>query len=625
MSGVDLFDLFCLRFALATIACLGAGAGVWAAAALCRRFLPALALQRSLWLLAQLSIAATFVLVLLPQTAPLRVVPAIEVSEAAPAAEGATAVVVAAVAAPITPALAAAPAPATDWLRRGAQAWLLVYVLGVLVALARQWRSHRAVAALIRSGTRLAPRDAHTGFAGGIVPAGGPAVIEVDAAISPMLVGLLQAHLLLPRHLRSFPASQQRLIVAHELTHWRRHDLHWLALALAMQSLLWFHPVMRLLHARLAWAQELACDRDVLHGRPSVERKDYAVALLSQLKTRPRNVGAVLAFGGASGDTLAARSGLIRAPLAACGRRSRMLALLVLGAVFGINLSLQPALAWHGVALPAPLPLPLPVPLPVPQLAAAAPAADPGPLDCTLIIDAASGRTLQRDGDCDTRVTPASTFNIPVSLMGFDSGILRDARSPLLPYRQGAVSWNPAWRRATDPTSWIKNSTVWYAQAVTSELGEKRLAQYLAGFNYGNRDVTGDPGENNGLTMSWISSSMQVSPTEQAAFLRQLVNRRLPVSAHATDVTTALLQLPSQGGWQLYGKTGTASPVLPNGESDQAHAYGWFVGWATRDGRTVVFARLRLDDRQPGKAAGPRVRQAFLDGLPARLAALPST
>ena len=47
---------------------------------------------------------------------------------------------------------------------------------------------------------------------------------------------------------------------------------------------------------------------------------------------------------------------------------------------------------------------------------------------CTLVIDAATNARLIRVGDrCDERLTPASTFKIPLSLIGFDSGILVDA------------------------------------------------------------------------------------------------------------------------------------------------------------------------------------------------------
>ncbi|MFX5793638.1 penicillin-binding transpeptidase domain-containing protein, partial [Acinetobacter baumannii] len=45
---------------------------------------------------------------------------------------------------------------------------------------------------------------------------------------------------------------------------------------------------------------------------------------------------------------------------------------------------------------------------------------------CTVIADAASGNVLMQEGDCATRVTPASTFKIALSLMGFDAGILKD-------------------------------------------------------------------------------------------------------------------------------------------------------------------------------------------------------
>ena len=45
-----------------------------------------------------------------------------------------------------------------------------------------------------------------------------------------------------------------------------------------------------------------------------------------------------------------------------------------------------------------------------------------GDVECTLIQDAASGETLYQNGVCDQRVSPASTFKVPLALIGFDSG-----------------------------------------------------------------------------------------------------------------------------------------------------------------------------------------------------------
>lgn len=242
---------------------------------------------------------------------------------------------------------------------------------------------------------------------------------------------------------------------------------------------------------------------------------------------------------------------------------------------------------------------------------------------CTEMIDATSGRRLVHDGQCDQRITPASTFKIAISLMGYDSGILVDEHAPTLPFRNGYIDWNPKWREATDPAGWIKNSVIWYSQQVTTKLGAARFQRYAESFNYGNHDVSGDRGRNNGLTLAWINSSLKISPVEQVAFLRDVVNRKLPLTANAYDMTSRILKLETTAnGWEVYGKTGTGFPLLRDGTTDHAHAYGWFVGWATKGQRTIVFARLVQDQKEEAGGAGLRVRAAFLRDLPAQLESL---
>jgi beta-lactamase class D len=243
---------------------------------------------------------------------------------------------------------------------------------------------------------------------------------------------------------------------------------------------------------------------------------------------------------------------------------------------------------------------------------------------CTAMADAATGRMVEQQGDCARRVPPASTFKIAISLMGYDSGFLQDEHTPALPFRPGYPDWLPAWRQTTDPAGWIKNSVVWYSQQVTQSLGEARFRQYAAAFHYGNEDVSGNPGKHDGLTRAWLSSSLLISPLEQLAFLRKLVTRTLPVTPHAAEMTsriTLVTVLPD--GWEIHGKTGTGSPPNPQGTYDEAHAYGWFVGWATKGARTVVFARLIQNEKPEPESAGLRARAALLAELPARLAALP--
>jgi beta-lactamase class D len=241
---------------------------------------------------------------------------------------------------------------------------------------------------------------------------------------------------------------------------------------------------------------------------------------------------------------------------------------------------------------------------------------------CTLLVEAGSGAALARQGaQCETRNSPASSFKIALALMGFDAGILRDAHEPAWPYKP---EYGPAmsnWGSVVDPTGWLRDSVVWYSREITRRLGAARFQSFIDGLDYGNRDLSGDPGENNGLTNAWLSSSLKISPLEQTAFLRRLLGRQLPVSKAAMEQTEAIMpQFPLAGGWTVYGKTGTGFQPGPDGKPDRDRQFGWFVGWAQKGARRVVFARLSKDGAKNEEYAGPRTRDSLLADLPGLLA-----
>lgn len=230
---------------------------------------------------------------------------------------------------------------------------------------------------------------------------------------------------------------------------------------------------------------------------------------------------------------------------------------------------------------------------------------------CTAVADASTAKVLIRQGECGGRVTPASTFKIAISLMGYDAGFLKDEHTPALPYREDYIDWAGGdARQVTDPARWIRDSVVWYSQQVTQALGKERFAAYARQFQFGNADVSGDP-KHDGLTLAWINSSLRISPLEQVSFLRKVVNRQLGVSGHAYDMTYAITKIgDSPPGWDVHGKTGSS------GKS--GGGLGWFVGWASRGPQTFVFARLIQDDEAQPEAtpAGVRARDGLLADLP---------
>ena len=232
---------------------------------------------------------------------------------------------------------------------------------------------------------------------------------------------------------------------------------------------------------------------------------------------------------------------------------------------------------------------------------------------CTLLTEPESRVVLLAEGDCDTRVTPASTFKVPLAVMAFDVGIITSALEPKLPFKPGYPDWVASWRQDTDPTMWMHNSNVWYSQRLTEQLGAERLAGYALRFSFGNADFSGDPGRDNGLERSWISSSLEVSPLEQAGFVAALIQGQLPVSPQAVSGALGLLESPRDAdGWQIRGKTGSAYPRNADYSFDYARGWGWYVGWAEREGQRVVLVRLNQDEQRHEKSGGLRARDEII-------------
>lgn len=259
-------------------------------------------------------------------------------------------------------------------------------------------------------------------------------------------------------------------------------------------------------------------------------------------------------------------------------------------------------------------------------LFAAFSAADPAfavdPIRCTVILDAQSGEVIHREGTCDRRVYPMSTFKLPLAMMGYDAGILKDENTPRWDY-QAKFGGPERVKKAFDPTGWEKESIVWYSQEITRRLGEERFGDYVRHFAYGNKDVSGGPGGSNGLTESWLMSSLAISPDEQVDFLRRFLDGKLPVSDYARAMTQAITpRFEAAGGWVIHGKTGSGRMRDANGTRDTNRPIGWFVGWAERQGRKVVFARLHVANRPYQDPISFETRDGLIADLPGILADL---
>ena len=216
---------------------------------------------------------------------------------------------------------------------------------------------------------------------------------------------------------------------------------------------------------------------------------------------------------------------------------------------------------------------------------------------------------IKQEGDCKVRYAPCSTFKIPIALMGYAEGLLLDEKHPEMPFKEGYADWLDVWKQPHTPNTWMKNSCVWYSQVLTQKLGIHKFQTYVTRFNYGNQDVSGDKGKDNGLTNAWLSSSLEISPEEQAVFLQNLIDNHVDVSlkAHANTKNILFLEdLPN--GWKLYGKTGSGSLLSKDRMKKLDLQHGWFVGWIQKEGRTIVFVNHITDDKKQDTYASLRAK-----------------
>lgn len=154
----------------------------------------------------------------------------------------------------------------------GGTAWLIVslsvWLGGAALFFGRHWLSYLRFS-----------RDV-TGEGRALFDAGRIPVTASRAVSSPIALGVFGRAVIVPEDFEHrYDAAEQRLAVAHELTHHDRHDVPVNFAALAVLALHWWNPVAHIAHRAFRLDQEAACDAIVLSGASAEERHAYGSAL----------------------------------------------------------------------------------------------------------------------------------------------------------------------------------------------------------------------------------------------------------------------------------------------------------------------------------------------------------
>jgi beta-lactamase class D len=173
---------------------------------------------------------------------------------------------------------------------------------------------------------------------------------------------------------------------------------------------------------------------------------------------------------------------------------------------------------------------------------------------------------------------PASTFKIPNTLIGLDTGVIPDEHFALK--WDGVKRSVTEWNRDHNLTSAMRHSAVWFYQEIARRIGPGRMQKGVSALAYGNRDISG------GIDQFWLDGGLRISPREQVDFIRRLEASELPVPPEHRAIVRRLITLEERPGVTLRGKTGLTI------QGDRA--VGWLVGSVDKGGATFIYATLLL-------------------------------
>ncbi len=174
-----------------------------------------------------------------------------------------------------------APSPGINWL---AWLWATGALLLTSCAVISQHKFRRRVRRLrpLTDGSPLSLLEDCKALLGVSTPV---SLIETEAINSPTLFGFVRPRLLLPTGLVStFTREELRHVFLHELAHIKRHDILTGWVALGLQIVHWFNPLVWLAFYRLRADRELACDALALSYARTGENESYGLTIVKLLE-----------------------------------------------------------------------------------------------------------------------------------------------------------------------------------------------------------------------------------------------------------------------------------------------------------------------------------------------------
>ena len=187
----------------------------------------------------------------------------------------------------------------------------------------------------------------------------------------------------------------------------------------------------------------------------------------------------------------------------------------------------------------------------------------------------------------DSAYTPASTFKIVNSLIGIETGRVKDDSTVFIwdGVHKGRDECNQdmsmyrAFRLSCPP---------WYQQ-LALRIGKDTMQHWLDTLGYASKNGRFVIGNN--LDTFWLDNSMKITADEELGLVKKLYFDQLPFQKRSQQIVRRMMLWENNAAYKLSYKTGW-------GDLENGHALGWIVGWIEENSHPYFFA-LQLESANP--------------------------
>ena len=193
----------------------------------------------------------------------------------------------------------------------------------------------------------------------------------------------------------------------------------------------------------------------------------------------------------------------------------------------------------------------------------------------------------------DSAYLPASTFKIVNSLIGIETGRVKDDST--------VIAWNgkPSGRIECDKDLTMYDAfrlscPPWY-QELARRIGKDTMQRWLDTLGYArryDRFVI-----KNYLDTFWLNNSARITADEQLGLVKKLYFDQLPFQQRSQEIVRQMMLMESNANYSLRYKTGW-------GVTEKGHALGWIIGWI-EENRHPYFFVLQVEHPDKNFDLGP--------------------